>query len=210
VDRPAAANLTSLSGKFDSGAYLTGSSDIVALLVLAHQTQMHNLITETSYRTRLAFYAQQQKNKAASQEPISDKTRSQFEGPAERLVQYLLFANEAPLETPAEGNTGFAKDFAARGPFDSKGRSLRQFDLRTRIFKYPCSYLIYSESFDALPEINKDYVYRRLFEVLSGKDQSPEFHNLSPESRRATLEILAETKPGLPEEWKHFVQQAKP
>jgi hypothetical protein len=210
VDRPAAANLTNLSGKFDSGAYLTGSSDIVALLVLAHQTQMHNLITETSYRTRLAFYAEQQKNKTTSLDTISDKARSQFEGPAEQLVQYLLFANEAPLETPAEGNTGFAKDFAARGPFDSKGRSLRQFDLQTRIFKYPCSYLIYSESFDALPKINKDYVYRRLFEVLSGKDQSPEFRNLSPESRRAILEILAETKPGLPEEWKHFVQQAKP
>jgi hypothetical protein len=86
---------------------------------------------------------------------------------------------------------------------------LRQFDLQTRIFKYPCSYLIYSESFDALPRINKDYVYRRLFEVLSGKDQRPEFRNLSPESRRAILEILAETKPGLPEEWKQFALQAK-
>jgi hypothetical protein len=210
VAKAAATNLTSLVGKFDTSAYLTGSSDIVALLVLAHQTQMHNLITETSYRTRRAFYAEQKKNGAASPETISDKARSQFEGPAEQLVQYLLFANEAPLETSAEGNTGFAKDFAARGPFDSKGRSLRQFDLQTRIFKYPCSYLIYSEGFDALPEINKEYVYRRLFEVLSGKDQSPEFRNLSPESRRAIREILAETKPGLPEEWKQFVQQAKP
>jgi hypothetical protein len=211
VDRPAAANLTSLSGKLDTSAYLTGSSDIVALLVLAHQTQMHNLITETSYRTRLATYAEQQKSKAAGLPPdtISEKARSQFEVPAEQLVQYLLFANEATLETSTEGNTNFAKDFAARGPFDSKGRSLRQFDLQTRIFKYPCSYLIYSESFDALPQINKDYVYRRLFEVLSGKDQSPEFRNLSPESRRAILEILAETKPGLPEEWKQFAQQAK-
>jgi hypothetical protein len=212
VDKAAAANLTSLGGKFDTSAYLTGSSDLVALLVLTHQTQMHNLITETSYRTRLAFYAEQKKNRADGLplDTISEKGRSQFERPAEQLVQYLLFANEAPLEAPAEGNTSFARDFAARGPFDSRGRSLRQFDLRTRIFKYPCSYLIYSESFDALPQINKEYVYRRLFEVLSGKDQSPEFHNLSPESRRAILEILAETKPGLPEEWKHFVQQAKP
>jgi hypothetical protein len=215
VAKPADVNLTSLRGKFDTTAYLTGSSDIVALLVLAHQTQMHNLITETSYRTRLAFYAEQQKSKAAAipgdvPSTISDKTRSQIEALAEQLVQYLLFANEAPLETPAEGNTAFAKDFAARGPFDSKGRSLRQFDLRTRIFKYPCSYLIYSEGFDALPEFDKEYVYRRLFEVLSGKDQTPAFRNLSPESRRAILEILTETKPGLPEEWKQFVQQAKP
>jgi hypothetical protein len=107
VERPAVANLTSLSGKLDTSAYLTGSSDIVALLVLVHQTQMHNLITETSYRTRLAFYAEQQKNKAAGlpQDTISEKARNQFEVPAEQLVQYLLFANEAPLETSTEGNT---------------------------------------------------------------------------------------------------------
>jgi hypothetical protein len=209
VDKAVPANLTSLTGKVDTSAYLTGTSDIVALLVLTHQTQMHNLITEVSYRTRLGFYAEQQKNKAAVlQGAISEKGLSQFEATAEHLVEYLLFANEVPLEAPVEGNTSFATDFAARGPFDSKGRSLRQFDLRTRVFKYPCSYLIYSESFDALPEISKEYVYRRLFEVLTGQDQSPEFRNLSPESRRAILEILVETKAGLPPGWKHFLQKA--
>jgi hypothetical protein len=36
--------------------YLVPGSDAVALLVLAHQTQMHNLITLTNYKTRIALY----------------------------------------------------------------------------------------------------------------------------------------------------------
>jgi hypothetical protein len=125
------------------------------------------------------------------------------------LVRYLLFTNEALLEEPVAGTSGFAEDFAARGPRDERGRSLRDFDLRRRIFKYPCSYLIYSEAFDAIPQPAKDYVYRRLFEVLSGREQGPEFASLSPEDRRAILEILVATKPGLPAEWKEFARQAQ-
>jgi hypothetical protein len=210
LDRAAGANLTSLAGRFDASAYLTGSSDIVALMVLAHQTQMHDLITLTNYSTRLAVFADQNRNQAAGllSETISDAARKQFEGPAEQLVRYLLFTNEAPLDAPIAGTSGFAEEFAARGPRDSQGRSLRDFDLRTRIFKYPCSYLIYSEAFDAIPGPAKEYIYRRLFEVLSGREQGPEFASLSSQERRAILEILVATKPGLPEEWKQFVRNA--
>jgi hypothetical protein len=83
---------------------------------------------------------------------------------------------------------------------------LRDFDLRTRIFKYPCSYLIYNEAFDSLPAQAKDYVYHRLFEVLTGRDQSPEFAPLNGDTRRAILEILLATKPGLPAEWHKALQ----
>jgi hypothetical protein len=210
LPKPAVANLTSLSAHLNTAAYLSGSSDIVALMVLAHQTQMHNLITQTGYQTRLALFADSKRNNGPGlPDTISDKTRKQFEDPAEQLVRYLLFTNEARLDAPVAGNTNFAEEFAARGPFDSKGRSLRQFDLQTRIFKYPCSYLIYSETFDAIPAPAKEYIYRRLFEVLSGSDQSPEFQILSQQDRRAILEILVETKSGLPAEWKRFVQQEK-
>jgi hypothetical protein len=201
-------NLTSLVRRLDTTPYLTGSSDVVALMVLGHQTQMHNLITETSYQTRLALYADEARNKAAGL-PVggtSDAARKQFEGPAEQLVRYLLFTNEARLETPVAGTSGFAEEFAARGPRDARGRSLRDFDLHTRLFKYPCSYLIYSEDFDAIPAPAKEYIYRRLFDVLSGREQGPEFAALSGEDRRAILEILVATKPGLPDEWKEFVR----
>ncbi|MGA2737527.1 MAG: hypothetical protein ABSG65_08750 [Bryobacteraceae bacterium] len=185
----------------DTSAYLTGSSDIVALMVLAHQTQMHNLITQTNYRTRLALSAN-----GGTMAGMSDASHKQFEDPAEQLVRYLLFTNEARLDGAVAGDSGFTHEFAARGPFDSRGRSLRQFDLHARIFRYPCSYLIYSETFDAIPQPAKQYIYRRLFEVLSGADQSAEFRTLSAEDRRAILEILVDTKPGVPPEWRQCVR----
>jgi hypothetical protein len=197
LDRAAGANVTDLSKHVNTAVYLSGSSDIVAHLVLAHQTQMHNLITLTNYQTRLAQYA-------AGSNALSDDQRKQFQKPAEEMLRYLLFANEAPLESPVKGDSTFSSEFAARGPRDPEGRSLRDFDLRTRIFKYPCSYLIYSDAFDALPEPAKGYVYHRLLEVLTGREQSPDFAKLTGEDRRAILEILLATKQGLPDEWKEY------
>jgi len=210
LDTAAGINVTDLSGWFSVSPYLTPHSDIVAQLVLAHQTQMHNLITLTNYQTRLALYAEARKNKAAGLAPdrISDAARKQYEGPAEELVQYMLFTDEAPLSEPVKGTSAFAEEFAARGPRDADGRSLRDFDLHTRLFKYPCSYLIYSEDFNALPSPAKEYVYRRLFEVLSGREHGPEFAKLTGEDRRAILEILVATKPGLSELWKAYSTQA--
>lgn len=89
-----------------------------------------------------------------------------IESVAEPLVRALLFADEAPLRGKIRGTSGFSAAFEKRGPFDSRGRSLRQLDLETPLFAYPLSYLIYSESFDALPMTARDYVYRRLREVL--------------------------------------------
>jgi len=100
----------------------------------------------------------------------------------------------------------FAREFAARGPRDSKGRSLRDFDLGKRIFRYPCSYLIYNEAFDSLPEASKTYVYHRLLQILSGEDDDPDFESLSAQDRQAILEILLETKPGLPQEWHDYAK----
>jgi hypothetical protein len=206
LDRSAAANVLDLSTRFDTGAYLTGHSDIVAHLVLAHQTQAHNLITLTNYQTRLALYAEAARNRAVEQTgtALSEAARQPYERPAEELVRYLLFADETALDGPVKGTSTFATDFTARGIRDSRGRSLRDFDLRTRIFKYPCSYLIYSDDFDALPEPARGYVYRRLLEVLSGRDHTPEFARLSAADRQAILEILLATKKGLPADWKAY------
>jgi hypothetical protein len=118
------------------------------------------------------------------------------------VVQYLLFCEEAKLTDQVSGTSEFAKEFAARGPFDSQKRSLRQFDLKTRMFRYPLSYVIYSSQFDGLPTEAKERIYRRLWEVLTGVDQSKPFTHLTKEDRQAVLEILLETKPGLPAYWK--------
>ena len=210
--RVAATKLVPFAKPFDAAAYLSADSDVVAHLVLAHQTQMHNLITLTNYKTRMALYSHAQSNPGGTQRTSEatppDTLAQQFERPAEQVVHYLLFANEAPLSglglKENASASAFAREFAARGPKDAHGRSLRDFDLNTRIFRYPCSYLIYSDAFDSLPEPAKVYVYHRLLQVLSGEDKSPDFAQLSTEDRRNVLEILLATKRGLPEEWTRY------
>jgi hypothetical protein len=204
LDRVAGSNLSDLSKRFPTDTYLSGHSDIVAHLVLAHQTQMHNLITVVNYKTRLAVHAEVGANRSRPEQRAgtTENVRRKIEGPIEELVRYLLFADEATLDGPIVGTAGFAKEFTAKGPRDPNGRSLRDFDLRRRIFRYPCSYLIYSEAFDALPRPAKDLIYRRLLDVLTGRDQSPGYARLSVDDRRAILDILLATKPGLPSHWK--------
>jgi hypothetical protein len=116
----------------------------------------------------------------------------------DELVDYLLFVDEPPLPGPVEGPSAFARVFAAGGPRDSHGRSLRELDLRTRLMRYPCSYLIYSAPFDALPDVAKQAIYRRLWAVLSGDLSEARYERLSADDRRALIEILRDTKPDLP------------
>jgi len=197
-------NVESLKLFFTTGAYLSPHSDIVALIVLGHQAAMHNRIARATLETRSAIHYQQELRKALKDPPDTkyDSVKSRISSVGDDLLKVLLFSEAAPLTDNVEGTTCFAKDFAARGPFDSKGRSLRQFDLATRLFKYPCSYLIYSESFERMPEDVKSYVLRRLFNVLLGMDSDKAFAHLSAADRTAILEILRDTKPNLPAYWR--------
>jgi len=181
-------NLTSLERYFDVSNYPAGGSDIVALMLLEHQTHMHNFLTRLNYEATIALQQYGHVN--------------YLKNIIESFLRYLLFVEEAPLAAPIKGSTDFARRFSEQGPKDKKGRSLRQLDLQTRLLKYPCSYLIYSEAFDALPGKVKDRVYQRLWEILNGEDTGPEFEKLSAESRRAILEILRDTKTDLPANWK--------
>jgi len=131
-----------------------------------------------------------------------DSTTSRIRAAGEPLVKCLLLSEEATLTEPIQGTTPFASEFAGRGPRDKRGRSLRDLDLKRRLFKYPCSYLVYSAAFDALPGEVKDYVYKRLWDVLSREDTSQDFAHLTAADRQAIVEILRDTKPGLPTYWK--------
>lgn len=204
LDRTAGANRLDLDGLVDTTPYLAPSSDIVALMVLEHQTKMHNLIAAANYHCRLALHYEAGLNKALNRPEgaLSPSTQRRIDSPAEKLVKYLLFCEEAPLAEPLSGSSSYAQEFSARGPRDRRGRSLRDFDLQRRMFKYPCSYEIYSDAFDQLPPPVSQYVYRRLLEILSGKDQSSDFAHLSAEDRRAIFEILLDTKHDLPADWR--------
>jgi hypothetical protein len=178
--------LASLDGLFDLKGYLTPYSDVVPLLVIAHQTNMTNLITRVGWEARLA---------AAS--PSPDAAARVTEA-ARDLVDYLLFIDEAPLAGPVMGGSRFAEAFTAKGPRDGQGRSLRDFDLRRRLFTYPCSYMIYTPAFDGLPAAAKEAVYSRLWEVLSGREKQPRYRGLTLQDRQAIVSILRETKRDLP------------
>jgi hypothetical protein len=192
TDKPARAEaraLKSLASEFDTGGYPAQTSDVVALMVLDHQAHMMNLITRTGWEARLA----------ANGDP---KQIARVDDAAIDLVDYMLFVYEAPLTSPVHGTSGFAEKFAARGPDDGQGRSLRQLDLNRRLLKYPCSYMIYSAAFDAMPARAKDAVYRRLWRVLSGLEHGEPYSHLAAGDRHAIVEILRATKKDLPEYFK--------
>ena len=179
---PAASPLVTIAGKVDVAGYLSPYSDIAALLVFDHQMHMMNLITRIGWQTRVAL-ADRAPDAAAS-----------LAGAASEFVDYLLFVDEPPLPAPVTGASGFTERFSALGPRDRQGRSLRELDLERRLLKYPCSYLIYSPAFDALPSESKVAIYTRLSDVLNGKVTGERYRRLSAADRRAIAEILRDTK----------------
>ena len=176
------SNLLSLDEFFPKKSYPSSGSDIVALMVLEHQVHLHNFLA------RLQF------------ESVSHLARyghiRYLNSPIESFLQYLLFTEEPVLTSPVRGLSGFREHFETQGPLDSKGRSLRKMNLQHRLFEYPCSYLIYSEAFEALPSVVKTKLYQRLAEILEGHDDSPPYTRLSAIERTNVLEILRETKKG--------------
>jgi hypothetical protein len=173
----------SLAEAFDSKGYLSPYSDVAALLVFDHQARVVNLLTRAGWDARLAPPAE--RDAIVRRDAID-------------LVDALLFVDEAPLPAGLGSSAGFAQAFAARGPVDRNGRSLRQLDLRARLMRYPCSYMIYTPAFDALPDPVRTATYQRLWDVLSGGETGRRYARLTAADRRAIVEILRDTKPGLP------------
>jgi hypothetical protein len=181
-------NLTELSRFFDPAKYPAPTSDIVSLMVLEHQQHGHNFITRVGYEARVHLSAYGHVN--------------YLRNAVDSIVKYLLFVDEVPLSDSIQGNPEFALQFEKQGRRDSKGRSLRQLDLKTRMFRYPCSFLIQGEAFAGLPEPLRQRIYQRLHDVLTGKDTAETWKRLTPEIRAEILEILRETQPDLPPTWK--------
>jgi len=213
LDQVRRGNLDTLQGLFDTKPYLAAKSDIVALLVLQHQHDVQNLITRINFEVRTALAK-------AGHGQMPDKTRATLQNYMNGLVSVMFFVDATRFTSPISGNSGFTHSFESRGPRDRMGRSLRDLDLKTRLFKYPLSYLVYSRAFDGLPAYAKDYIYGRFADILTGhtendavpgspsQDVDPDaldayidqdahagVPQLSDSDRQAMLEILRATKP---------------
>ncbi|GAB5402521.1 MAG: hypothetical protein Aurels2KO_07520 [Aureliella sp.] len=202
LDRESGANLLSLEERFDTSHYLRGDSDIVALMLLEHQSQMHNYIARASIETRVARYYDRGINEALERplETLSPSTVRRIDSAADKLVRYMLLADEVPLPNPVQGGGDFEEYFSSDENSairrDDKGRSLHDLDLQTRLLKYPCSYLIYSTAFEALPKKMAEAVQKRLSAILLSEKPPAGYDHLSQADRTAIAEILADTKPG--------------
>ena len=189
----AGGNLTDLGELIDVTPYLGAHSDIVALLVAEHQTTVQNLITLVGYRVRTRLHDDEQDGLPPGE--MSPRTARLVEGLGESLVRALFFVGTPRLEDPIEGTSAFAADFTAGGRRDAQGRSLRDLDLRTRLFRHPLSYLIHSPEYHALPAQARAYVDGRILSILRGEEGGRDFAHLSADDREAILAILRDTKP---------------
>lgn len=208
-----AADRLDLSADIDPDGWLSLHSDVVALMVLEHQTQMHNLLVRTNRTVREALQAD-----AGSAQP--DSVLGSGQGPgrlgaeqrnsevqkivreaAREILHYALFSEEALLDQPIVGSSSFAADFASRGPWDSRGRSLREFDLQRRLFRYPCSYVIHSAAFNRLHPALRESVLSQLFNALGTNPSEELAAHLKPQQRQAIREIIRATVADLPAVW---------
>lgn len=195
IDVEAGANIQDLSKHIDLSPYLSPHSDIVALMVLEHQVTMHNLFTAANIDW-LLFWTQAQEinqDNGRPQQQISDETRARLAIIAQRVVDGLLMKNEAMLTSTIRGTSDFQNEFSKLGPTDPAGRSLRQFDLNKRLFRYPCSYMIYSDAFDALPQRLRQSILQRLSTTLQSDALAADYL-IDTEQRQAMIEILGATQ----------------
>lgn len=202
-------NLTRLDPFFQTTLYPRPDSDIVALMVMEHQVMMHDRLCEGGLRVRRWNHYQRQLQKELGEPPSEEPTGTALRvirSETERILEVLLFCDEARLpEGGIRGAGDFERAFVANRPADEQGRSLRDFDLDTRLFRWRCSYMIYSEAFSSLPVELKKSVFGRLDEILSDPQPQKRFTHLADEERRAIREILLSTQP----EFAEFLRQKK-
>ncbi len=168
-------------------------------MILEHQVNAQNAITRVNFDVRTAIDRERGGSHASdgyelAAEQLSPETRKTIDDAVEPLVRTLLFADETPLTAPVSGDPRFVEQFMSRAIEDPSGRSLRDLDRRSRLFRYPLSYVVYSPAFDAMPRAAREAVYRRIAALLRGAPNDSVVARLRPDERAAIVEIFAATK----------------
>lgn len=197
VFAPTESRPDELSAFFETASYPRPTSDVVALLVFEHQMAMQNALTKAAFAAR-RMTAYQHGLQATFKEPVSDEpaydsVKSVFASAVQDVVDRLLFRGAAPLPEGIVTGGEFEKEFSRAAPRTRAGHSLKDLWLRERLFAQRCSYLIYSESFRALPETLKVRILDRLDVALTSRDPRERYAYLPVEERKRIRAILLET-----------------
>ena len=178
---------------FDFTRYPVSTSDILPQLVHEHQAGFVNRVVAATYRTR----------EILGKETLPDAAGgAELDRLAGALTRYLLFADEMPLPAGGiEGDPAFKADFLRSRRAPANGASLKDFDLKTRLFRNRCSYMIYSTAFRGLPPAIKQRVYRRLSQALNLSAPDAEYAFLPAAEKQTIHGILRGTIPDLPPGW---------
>ena len=185
-------SLTSLRGKITTENYLAATSDIVALMVLEHQCRIHNLIASASLQHQRSTWLRLAFDPDSPPSPQQIRTTRDA---ARKIVDALLFVDEADMKDGVEGSATFQEAFSKRFPKTKAGKSLADFRLQGRIFKNRCSYMVYSSSFSSAPQAIRDEIVRQLRDVLGSPSGSDEYSHIKTSERKRIATILEETWP---------------
>jgi hypothetical protein len=206
VDFSKGANVTNLSKFFETGNYLRGDSDIVALMVFEHQLAMQDAIVQAGFRCRRMMDYQRKLqhdlNEPVTEEPTYESVKSVFSSATRDVIDALLFKDEATLPEGIKGLADFQRAFRANAKTVQGAGSLKDFSLHGHLFMNRCSYLIYSESFLALPKLLKDRIYNELGKVLRSKTPDERYSYIDADERARIVTILRKTHPDLAVKWR--------
>ena len=207
VFAPALKRPDELSAFFDTTAYLKPTSDVVALLVFEHQMAVQNSLTHAGFAVRRMTTYQHGLQKTFKEpetdEPVYDSVKSVFASSAQDVVDRLLFRHAAPLPSGVTGHPDFVMNFARGAPRSAVGHALKDLQLSGRLFAQRCSYLIYSESFRALPATLKVRILDRLDSALRSRDPKDRYAYLPSDEKQRIRDILIETHPDAKARWEN-------
>ena len=180
---------------FDPDKFLTDTSDIQALMAMEHQVKMHNIFTSTKFRSMHALHNEKVINEALGETGRRDLTKRILSNAANEILEYMLFENELSIKgMEIRGKKEFNKAFSYTAPKTKDGKSLSELTFENSMVKYPCSWLIYSDSFKGLPVELKELVLQRLINILTGAEVPDKFIHLRKQ-RQEIHSILLETHP---------------
>ena len=179
--------------RFDWSVFPVATSDMLAHLLHEHQAGFVNRFTQAHYRLRTAL--------AGGKGTLLPTDREKIHSLADELTRYLLFAGEAPLPAPIAGDSILKEDFLVNRRAERAGNSLKDFDLKTHMFRNRCSYMVYSPLFQNLPAGFKKLLYDRIGKALALSPSDPAFAYLPNPEKTLIRTILKETLSDLPADW---------